>query len=516
MADVRIERNITIAAIVSTEYLTAIKAIYKTSYLEIDVSRLIVSWCFDYYEEYSEAPGKEIEQIYLDKLKEKRISKDLAEELEDDILPDLNDQFEREGMFNLNYYLDQTLKYFQERSLELHTEEIQDLVDRGELTEADKLAKEYTFQKETIQQGIYLDSDETLEKLKAAFTDVAEPIVKYPGALGTMLNRQLVRGGFVAFLGSEKRGKSFLLLDIALRALRNKANVVFFQAGDMTENQQLKRVSIYLTKRPEDPKYSGIVYRPVRDCILNQIDDCDRSMRECDFGPFEDEDVNDIKKGLTFDKIKDGMKEYPDYKPCRNCKLCSNGFGSVWYEETDTGEPLTWQESQIAFKKFFRKFKNRFKLSTHPNDTLTMEEIKSLLVAWEKSDGFVPDLIIIDYADLIAHNNADNRSGVDSVWKGIRSMGQLKHCLMITATQADAKSYTKDRLDLTNFSEDKRKYSHVTAMYGLNQDRRGREKELGVLAMNELVVREGDFSVTNEVKILQNLAMGRAYLGSFR
>lgn len=88
--------------------------------------------------------------------------------------------------------------------------------------------------------------------------------------------------------------------------------------------------------------------------------------------------------------------------------------------------------------------------------------------------------------------------------------------MVITATQSDADSYDTDLLKLSNFSEDKRKYSHVTAMFGLNQDKDGREKKLGVLRLNELVIREGEFSSSNEIVVLQYLRGGRAYVGSFR
>jgi len=86
---------------------------------------------------------------------------------------------------------------------------------------------------------------------------------------------------------------------------------------------------------------------------------------------------------------------------------------------------------------------------------------------------------------------------------------------VISATQADAESYKKGRLTLSNFSEDKRKLSHVTAQYGLNQDPSGREKALGIMRINEIVVREGAFSSDHEVYVLQDLAAGRPFLESY-
>ena len=66
-----------------------------------------------------------------------------------------------------------------------------------------------------------------------------------------------------------------------------------------------------------------------------------------------------------------------------------------------------------------------------------------------------------------------------------------------------------------NIAEDKRKYAHVTAMWGLNQDPKGREKKLGIMRLNELVVREGIFNIHNEVAILQDLRSGRPFLESY-
>ena len=77
------------------------------------------------------------------------------------------------------------------------------------------------------------------------------------------------------------------------------------------------------------------------------------------------------------------------------------------------------------------------------------------------------------------------------------------------------KSYEKDRLGLSNFSEDKRKYSHVTAFYGLNQDKKGREKRFGIMRINELILREDEFDTAREITILQNLRRGRPFLASY-
>jgi len=87
--------------------------------------------------------------------------------------------------------------------------------------------------------------------------------------------------------------------------------------------------------------------------------------------------------------------------------------------------------------------------------------------------------------------------------------------LVVTATQADAASFESNTLKMHNFSEDKRKYGHVTAMYGLNQTD-PEEKDLRIMRINELAIREGAASVMNQVRLLQCLEIGRPFLGSYR
>ena len=259
------------------------------------------------------------------------------------------------------------------------------------------------------------------------------------------------------------------------------------------------------------------MWQPVKDCILNQIDTCDKEIRECDFGIYEGRSAKEVREQTSLPELKKLFKENPDYRPCHNCEEYRyKKIGAPWIEHVDTGEPLTMKEAQEVIEAFFIKNKRRFKLSTHANGTLSVKEIKALLDIWEREDGFVPDMIAIDYADLLVPAiNTEFRHQVDNIWKGLRNLSQERHCLVVTATQADAKSYEQNRLKVSNFSEDKRKNAHVTAMYGLNQDTKDREKGLGLMRINEIVVREGEFSSSNEVYALQNLRRGRPFLGSF-
>jgi len=511
------ERKIIIGLITSTDYLRQIRNIWDPQFIESLTAKRIASWCWEYFNKYDVAPGKEIETIYYSKLKGGKLAKDIAEEIEEEILPGLSKEYENSS-FNLQYLLEESTKYFTERRLTIHSEKIQSLLAGGELTEAETIACDYTPITNAVTEDLDLGSPIVLDRIDKAFTTTSQPLIYYPRQLGKFWNSQLTRGGFVALMASEKRGKTFWLLDMAIRACKQGCKVAFFQAGDMTEDEQLIRICIYLTQRSDRKEYSGMMWESVRDCINNQLNDCNREERECDFGAFEGWNINTLKNEVTLKDLIKAYKEYPRYKTCHNClKYWNEYWGAVWIKEVDTGNPLTADEAKKAVEKFFIKYSRHFKLSSHANGTLSVKEIRAILANWEKQDNFIPDVVVVDYADLLMGETREFRHLQNEIWKGLRRLSQEKgQPLVITATQADAKSYDQDRLRLSNFSEDKRKYGHVTALWGLQQDTKDREKKIGLMRINELVIRKGEFSNSNEIIILQNLKRGRPFLGSYK
>ena len=198
----------------------------------------------------------------------------------EEVLTSLSDEYGRDTQFNSAYLYDQAVKYLKARELERHSEEIQALVEMGREEEAEKLAQSY---KPTIAPdtdiGLDLSSQEALERVERAFNETQQKVLSYPGALGNMWNEHLVRGGFFSLLAPEKRGKTFMLLELSLRAIRQKTNVAFFEAGDMTESQILRRICVYIAKKSDREKYCEERFTPVGDCIFNQLDTCKRTDR---------------------------------------------------------------------------------------------------------------------------------------------------------------------------------------------------------------------------------------------
>jgi hypothetical protein len=511
-----IERKILIGLITQTEFLRQIESEWDFDYIESTTAKQLSMWCWEYFKKYRKAPLRNIEIIYIEKLKN-GINKSLAKEIEEEILPELSNEYENQEI-STEYLLNIARDYFKERSLVLHTQELNYLINKNKIDEAIKTAQSFRLkQKETDENEVDLSNPVVISKIESAFDSTYQNVISFPGALGEFWNEQLVRGGLVGILAPEKRGKTYLLLEFMMRAYRQNRKVALFQAGDMTENQQLMRICIYLAGKSNLEKYCGIQYIPVQDCVKNQCDTCEKSIRECDFGLDLNIPEDKIRKEITKKQLVEEYKNNKKYKPCYNCvEWTRNRWGTVWLKEVEIKIPLSLRLAKLKIQKFFIDKKKNIKISTHVNGTLTLSKIKAILKKWEENEGFIPDAILVDYGDLLeSETRMEERAKQNYIWRGLRALSQEKNSLVIVPTQSDAAAYSKNRLDLENFSEDKRKYAHVTAMYGLNQDVSGREKELGIMRINRIVVREGDFHPSQEVIVLQRLQIGRPFLGSF-
>lgn len=299
---------------------------------------------------------------------------------------------------------------------------------------------------------------------------------------------------------------TYWLLEFAMRALRSKCNVAFFSVGDMSEIQMVRRIHSYNSQLPiQDISKVKI---PILDCSRNQENTCKMEERTCDFGVI----TRQGKKAIKID-----LDDAPDYEPCTYCQYSDpeRYKGVVWHIWRDV-EKLTWRHAYNQGKKTaHRARRRRFKLSTHSNNSVNVRGIKTQLDLWEKIEGFIPDVILIDYADILApeNNKWDFRQQVNTTWQELRALSQDRHCLVATATQADAASYDKKSIGMKNFSEDKRKYSHVNMILTLNQTED--EKQDGIMRIGKMFVRENSFSIHKTVTVLECRAIGRPYLASF-
>ena len=451
--DGSVERKLLTGMVVSSQFLKESLSFYDPDLIETSHTRIVAEWCVRYYDRYEKAPNTHIKDIFhshADKMEP------TTRELIADLLASLSSEYERADVLNVPYLLDQAESYFKTRSLTRLFQEGKGLLLEGDVAEVEALLGTYKRVGRPSSLGVNPFKD--IEGTRRAFEHVQTPLVTFPGRLGQMLNGEFGRDQFVAFEGPEKRGKTFWCNEVSIRAANARYNVALFQIGDMSEDQIRVRLAVRLAGRNYMARYCGEHTCPV---------------------------LNQDRAGV-------------DYKTVLAVK------------------PLTWREAVKTNQRFLGRTRGRdFKLSVHPSDQLTVTGLKAILDNWEAFEGFIPDVIVIDYADNMAPEDRrqDVRHQINQVWKMLRGLSLERHCLVVTATQANAKAYDTPILSDKHFSENKLKNAHVTAMIGLNQNLA--EKRARLMRLNMIEQREGEFFSDQVVTVAQDLWRGRPLLFSF-
>jgi hypothetical protein len=438
-----VERRILTAMLVDNAVLSKIAVNWQPRMFKSAWANIVAEWCVSFHKRYNRPPKKDVQGIFESWAAENADKETVA--LVERFLVALSRDYEKVAHgLNSDYIVDQAGKYFNNVRLRRLAITLNGCLDSGKLDEAVKQVVSYN--KVEVGTEAACDVFQDMNALKLAMTEEKQDLIKYPDALGHFFKGALTRDALVAIQAPEKRGKTFWLQDIAWRGMEQNLNVAFFGAGDMSQNQMLRRFIIRAMRRPIGPRKLKI---PVE--ILHE----------------PDEKIADVEL-----KVK------------------------IWKKPLDMNLVID------RFKKMYLRGgkKSKLRLSCHPNSSLSVKGIDAILQIWER-DGWIADVIVIDYADILAmpDGGEETRNQINECWKQLRALSQRKHCLVVTATQADASSYGADLMDMSNFSEDKRKNAHVTGTFGLNQT--PAEKEKGIYRLNWIVLRESEFDTAKVVYV---------------
>jgi len=435
--------------IVSKEVLSRIRPKWeKEGLFKSEFSNIIAGWCIKHFDRYGDAPGKEIQAKYESWSSSGTANKKELISLVEKFLDGLSNEYEEaaEGI-NTDVMVDTAADYFNRIKAERLSTEVEGDISRGKVDEA--LKRIQSFSKIEIGTSAVINVMQDQDAMRKAFEQKEESIVNYVGALGEFFGNALEREGFIAFMAPDKSYKSIWLMDLAYRAMTQRRRVAFFEVGDMTERQILRRIAVRASRKPRKPKTI---------------------------------------------KYPTSIIHYPEMM-----------YADVECNEREFKKGLTWQEAVAACDRVMkRKVKSKesyWRLMCYPNSTCNMNDVKTQVQEWARRDGWIADVIIIDYADILAptHSTDEGREQINKTWKAMRALSQSSHALVATATQSSAKGYSKDILSRKEFSDDKRKMAHVTAMVGINVS--DTEKENGSMRLNWIVLRDDEFVSTKCVYV---------------
>lgn len=448
------ERKIIIYMITSDEYLKAIINLIRPSHFKSSYARIVSGWITEYWKQYEKNPGKDIQDIY--KIKKKTIMDEEESDSVSEFLLRISKEYQDFKPPNVKFQIDAGIKYLKIRSLESLREKLDEAITEADPLKGEHSISNYKRVENSTGKGISILRDSN--KVTAAFMDEDEYMFSFPGALGDVCG-PFLRGDFAAFLGSMGRGKSWWLWYSGQVALYYGLRIVFF-TFEMTENQVLRRGWQSLVASPKKTKELQIPY----------------------FEELETEDEEDFK-----------------------WKICMRK------EKRQAVDTSVISGKQKAFRRQFRT--GDIRIIPLPSDSATVLNIEAELDNFAYYDNFVPDVIILDYADLISPGvgvSKEHRHQLDSVWKRLRGMAQSRKALVISASQTGRKGLGRDSGG-EDVAEDIRKLAHVAKMVVLNQSEEDYKRD--IMRISQIKERDGKRS-WREAVVLQCLDIGRPHLDS--
>lgn len=393
---------------------------------------------------------KEAPKKNIIKLYRSHIDELKDESLQENILTfieKLDKDYDSIKVSNEDFAIQNAIKYLKARSLKNFSEDIDSYIASGDIEKAENCVTK--FRKVEIASGEGVSLLEDSDIITESFTEEQDLLFAYPGDFGRLIG-DIHREDFIAFLAPMKAGKTFQLVDFGIEALKNNLKVVMYSL-EMSRTNMIKRVWTAL---------SGQITKDI----------------EIEVPYFEEDgDKWRIEK-----------------------KVVNKKASSV----------LEVKKKQTSLKRLFRG--GAFRIYAEPAYSMTVESLENKLddLAYE---GFYPDVIIIDYADIMAPSDKNEyRQQIDGIWKRLRALAQKRKAVVVTASQTNRGAISRE-VEAEDVAEDIRKISHVTSMVAISKTKYCKQNKLAIFS--QMAIREGEAEM-RKVVATQNLALGRPILES--
>lgn len=441
------ERDIVTLSIVSGEFLKAMMPFNPTELFKAAVSRLVFDWCAVYFEEFQKAPGKDIQDIYL--VHKASIDDDEVDNVAV-FLTSLSNT--TPDVSNMDYQIKRSMEYLTMRRAENIKEKLDQAILKQDVNEIERVMASFAVLRSN--RSVALDAINSTDDILSALTEDAETLFEFPGALGAVAG-PFVRGDFAAWQAFAKGRKSWFLQYTAQQAYEQGLRVLYVSL-EMPKSQVLRRLWRGFFKQPKETKEVSIpvFYKDEEDDSKWHID-------------YEKE----IRKGLnpTLESINEWRTEH---------------------------------------KKYFRK--GSLKIESIPANSMKINEFLAYIDNLEYYEGFIPDVVVVDYADLFNSSEKENRHKLDDIWKNLRKYSMQKNICIVTASQSGRASANGDSSTET-IAEDIRKVAHVTKLLAINST--AEERGNGLMRIANLASREGD-STFDQAYVTTCLDIGLPVLDS--
>lgn len=412
--------------------------------------KIIATRIYDYIDRFKKPPETHLADILDDKL---NADNKREASLFKDVISSIHEV--KDGV-NAEYVMSQLETFVKRQSLRSVSVDLTKALQRDteeSLAEADELIKKATTKSLTLfDPGLSLaDADRALK-----FLDISE--TSFPTGI-----RELDRRGFgptrkELWLGvaNTKGGKSWLLTHLAKMALVHHLKVVHITL-EMSESRAAQR-------------YFQAIFSISK---RNEVFDVAEFVHD-DLGRIEEVNTRKLKAKLNFE------------------------------------DPKIREKLERRIRKYGHRLLKRIRIKEFPTGSLTLPQLQAYLDNLENMERFVPDILIIDYPDLMKLDKDNIRASLDEIFKGIRGIGVARNWAVVAVSQSHRDGAKAKTLGVTNVSEHYGKIFHADTVVTLS--RTEQEKALGLARLTVGAGRNDSDGLT--VVLSQSLDTGQFLMDS--
>ena len=406
----------------------------------------VASRAYDYIDKYEEAPKEHIADLFDDIFEGKDSSK---ANIFEGILRSLHENAED---VNEEYAMNQMHKFIRQQYLKQGVYRAAELLQQG--TEVSLDQAEVELNKALERRIISFDPGTYLTNTERSLDFLNTEDFSFPTGIKEFdrLNLGPARGEIHVLIALAKAGKTWWLLNLARQALLQNYKVchITLEMSEAKMSQRYVQNLFAIPKRPGVYKHQEFELDSLQRVMGLKEIDVDRRLSL--------EDPH-IKKHLT-GRI--------------------NEFGT--------------KLKRMVIKQF-------------PMHTLTIPQLKAYLDTLEMTERFVPDLLIMDYPDLMFW---EDRLQLGAIYKALRGIGVERNIGIAAVTQSNRGGVKSKTIDMDNVAEDFSKIATADCVMTYNQT--DEEHALGLARLHVSNARnDADrFSVI----VSQDYALGQFFFDS--
>jgi replicative DNA helicase len=443
-----LQENVLTLLCFDLESANTIRGYVTPDLFEGDIYQTIVTAALDFLDKYKDVPGDHLPDLIEPLIKKTEGNK---KELFERTLLSL---YQFKDSINKEYALNELTKFVRQQKLKQTLTSAVKNVQSGNIDEAEaELSNHLKTSLDTFDIG--LSFADFPKKYDSIFGEQAECFSMGIPSLESM-GIGPARKELFTILTLPSRGKTWFEVHLAKMGMMHRLRV------------------LYVTLEMSEVKIAGRFLQCLFSMTRRKVEGLEIPVLEKDeLGRFMDIDFHEVSRPSCDDK---NIKEFLNRK--------MRYLGSRY---------------QLVIKQF-------------PPNTLTIRGLEAYLDLLERQANFIPDVVCVDYPDLMKLDAKNVRIETGIIYKGVRSVAVDRNLAMVAASQSSKEGKKVRWIDMENFAEDYSKAGISDTIISYNQS--DSEYKLGLARL--LVAKTRDEARNVKILIAQSYKIGQFVLDSVK